>query len=221
MMGINIGFGAGGRLGSSWLSSRLTNRFGADLVALHLGEDVLDTNNVVTSWPGRIGATMTNQGVSSFVVGSINGHRGITLTASNDSCLLSNNSSSAAVKTCIAVATTPTVVWPTYGSSVLLNCGTGASGISMQVQNGLTSFYTSTFWAHYIDGVASEDPIPSGTHILEGTTAAGYTDTKYCITGRTDTGGWIGPRVFLMEISRQITSGERSGTVSDLQRYYL
>jgi hypothetical protein len=212
---------SGGSLAPSWLLMKLKTRFGVDLAAVHFGADLIEAGGLITSWPGRVGATMINLGVSQFSLGSRGSYRSATLAASSNACLQADNSVGAAVRTCMAVATTPTIVWPTYGSSVLLNCGTGASGTSMQVQNGQEAFYTGSFWSHYVDGIASEDPLPDGTHVFEGTTPVAYADTKYCKTG--DAGGawgWVGPREFLLQISRQITAGERADTVLDIQRYH-
>lgn len=219
-IGLGLGFGTGGRIGASWFTARAIARFGSDLISLYHGADILDTAGAVTSWPARVGNTLVNAGVASFSVGAINGIRALNQTASSDACLQVTNSDYA--RTAIAVATRPATVWPTYGTSVLLNTKiSGASGTAMQVQNATTEFYEGSFWTHYVDGVASEAALAEGTHIYEGTTAVAYTDTTDTRTGdASGPYGWVGPRALLMTIKRQITAGERSATVADLQRMF-
>jgi hypothetical protein len=191
----------------------LNTRFGANLTGLNIGDDILDTAGVVTSWPGLV--TLADIGVAKFSITTINGRKALNQTVSSTACLL--GTTGVAAKTCIAVAQRPATVWPTYGTSRLLT--TGVSGEALQVQNGASVFYTTTFWSHYVDGVASEAALATGWHVYEANRSAAA-GTSMQTGDETGPYGWVGPRALLMTIDRDITTGERADTLTDFQRYY-
>lgn len=68
---------------ATWLHSRLSAIFGASLVGLWIGEDlVVDGSNNATSWPGRVG-TLNHGTAARFSTAAVSGRRGLTNPASN------------------------------------------------------------------------------------------------------------------------------------------
>lgn len=217
-IGVGIGLGSGrARYGAQWLAAKVLAILPTGVVGLYIGDDIVDSSGTVTSWPGRVGGTLASIGSSSFVVGSIGGHKAIDQTVSSTACLSVANTD--VLRTMVAVATTPPTVWPTYGTSPLLLSRNDILGFGLVVLNGGTSFYTGGGWSHYLDGTASEATIPSGNHIHEGT-HSGISSTSLGTGFAGEATGWVGARSFLLASTEALSPGQRSALVSLLQSYY-
>jgi hypothetical protein len=190
--------------------------FGSTLIGLWIGEDlVVDGSNNVTSWPGRIGATLTNSTANRFTIGTINGRTALApgtiaqfKSLEIDSGLLSKSDWVVTVG-CSATSANETAAdaYNNASASVIRDAST-------------SSFLTATGWAHRVDGVATETIPTSGIHVFEGYRAAN-TATGSSVGGhRSISRVWPEEIALRMALSAVPTTLQRLQAQLALDSYY-
>jgi hypothetical protein len=201
------------------LANDLLNILGDSLTGLWVGEDlVVDGSNNVTSWPGRVGPTLSNTGTGFWNGSTLNNRKALIGTGSSQGCLYSAMS---APQTLIAVAQTPALPFATYEIIARTNATSNTNGFCGN--NGTSAWlepdppYTAT---RYLDGVAST-AITSGTHVWE-TYAAGDTTASVAVgyAYSTNNFSWQAPVGCVIALSAGISSDQRALATQILRGYY-
>jgi hypothetical protein len=201
-------------LSSNWLKDELSSIFGATIQGLWLGEDLpYDASGNVTSWPGRIGPTLTNRTANLFTRNQTNGRLGI-FTPANLAMALASNASGTGKSFWIAsdgYTLTP-------NNAVVVMAYNNSNKLPIYV-NSLQTIWTSSGETHAVDGVLSETFPTSGPVIVEGY----YTGTG---ADHIEVGGYFSnPQAFMrtlpvvLQLSAIPTSIQRVKGVIALKRY--
>lgn len=163
------------------LTMQMKAIFGTTLEGLWIGSDIIvDGSNLITSWPGRVGNTLTNATAQRFTVGTINGRHSMAPGSIAEAKMLSCNGVTN-IYSHIVVATMQTAI--SAYEQLTTSYATTTGDI---IRNALTTgIYTATGFSHYVNGVASETFPSSGIAIVEsnGTTT---------LQPGTGVGGWNG-----------------------------
>lgn len=202
------------RMTANSLTSGLAAALGAKLTGLWIGEDiVINGSNQVTSWPGRVGNTISkNAGVPGFFArAEANGRYGI----SNDQ-----------VATYVRLDVTLTAgasIWSVASPATLPvgDYATLARGSDAWfVGNSGTSSWFSPPAAHYRNGIASE-VLTTGVSVYESVASIGAALSFF---GGSDVIGaarnWRGQAYAFMLLGSAPTAGERAAAVALLRQYY-
>jgi hypothetical protein len=207
---------------TAWLHAKLATIFGADLIGLWVGEDlVVDGSNNVTSWPGRVGNSLVPVVAGVYRSAStINGRRA-TNASGNDFYRGLGATTTLGAKSFICVTNVAAV--PLLALTCLASHQSDVHSIAVQDPGG-SSFYTGSGWSHYVNGAPSE-LIPVGAAIVEGINAANATigvriGCGYAPNGPTNTRVWTSPIAFCMALSAAPSAADRAAAVALLKTYY-
>lgn len=201
-------------LSASWLKDELSSIFGATIQGLWVGEDLrFDGSGNVTSWPGRVGPTLTNRTANLFTRAQSNGRLGL-FTPSNLAMALANNTTGTGKS--FWVATDGYTLSP--NNAVVAMAYNNSNKLPIYV-NSLQTIWTSSGEVHAVDGVLSETFPGSGPVIVEGYYNAAGAD-------HIEVGGFFAnPQAFLrtlpvvLQLSAIPTSIQRVKGVIALKRY--
>lgn len=221
-IGIGIGIGFGGmRGGAARLHARLSAIFGASLVGLWVGEDmIVNGSSNVTSWPGRVGGTLTPKIAGVLrTIAQINGRlASITDTYTTEACFISG---SLPINSVFVVAVSPTLPFETYITLARQDQGSPYS------QYFVASIGTSNFdnpvpgYAHYLDGTARHS-VASGAHIFESDRSGSAVDYPIVIGGSPLSSGrvWYEAIACAVALSSTPTPLQRIRATIALKEYY-
>jgi hypothetical protein len=201
----------------AWLTTELKKIYGSSILGLWVGEDlVVNGSNQVTSWPGRVGPTLTPLTAQLFPQTTLNGRKAIaTPTTQVDICDLRATFGSAATSFFAVASFTSN----TSTHRFLFDSYNNSEGVIYAPINS-TTWYTATGWSHYADGNATETVPTSGVHVIEGVKS---TSTKIgAAFGHSAAGGnhWPGSRAFGMTLSTIPSAEQRALGVQILRGYY-
>jgi hypothetical protein len=200
-----------------WLLARLVAIYGAALIGLWIGEDLLlDGSGNVVSWPGRIGGALTSSAVQFGTVTS--GGRLYTHTVASAGRVLSS-AIEELVRSAIIVARADPIIIPANGGYAVSDAG--YSQPLLQGLSGSAAWSTYGGASHYRDGSATA-VITDGVHVYEGVNAAksvagfrvGGLGGGY---GTFDFVGDIGCALALSAVS---SSAQRAAAISPIAQYY-
>lgn len=195
---------------ASTLLIKILARFGSGVSLLALGNDLIHSGGVVTSWPTRVGGSLTNSTANRFGISSLgvsvstspNGYgqaKSLAVTCSYKSVLVVTKGFSGASDNYAALA---------------FSSASGATLIHRNLQTQVL-FATGT---HYIDGAASDAIPESGNHVLQ--CDHGTTQTNLHIGGEpVNSRVWPAPIAAILALTSAPSAGDRSAAVSDLLAY--
>ena len=171
------------RWAASKLALDLYNLLGSNLLGLWIGEDiVVDSSNNVTSWPARVGPTLTPIVAGGYRVARTVGSRRSTYTSDTATLGRAYTATLATSKAMISVCGIPPLPFIQFQKA--LN-NSGEDGFVMGT-NAATTLYTGAGCSHYVDGVATESAVMSAVlHIVEGNKATPGSANVVL-------GGWVG-----------------------------
>ena len=202
--------------GPSKLSALLTANLPTNS-SIWLGDDLVTLSGDVTSWPARIGDTLSNSTALRFNTSVINNRKALYTSeiATNARALF--NTTTVASKSLITV-TIPSA--NLTGNKQLLSTHTANNG--MVRLSGGTTWYAAPGWTFYRNGTA-DNTAPSGIPwVLEAENASN--STTGIAVGCYDTAGswypWDGPIGCVIAAPSTLSSGQRVSVVSILRRYY-
>lgn len=199
-----------------WLHGRLLDTFGADLLGLWIGEDVVaDGLGVVANWPGRAGATLVNAGTGNFSRETSNGRLAIKSVAG----ALTYRLSAVLASPVAAVLTVWKYTIPGATFQVVADSPANDGAIQIAAGGSPIALYVAGSWSHYINGVASEN-LTYGTHIVEADSATTLSTAFH--VGSLAAGG-LGPKepVFMTcALSAIPTALKRTAANADIKTYY-
>jgi len=213
--GIGIGFvtSLSGKHGPEWLHTALSTLFGATLIGLWVGEDlVVDGSNNVTSWPGRVGGTLANSTAYRYQGSTLGSRKAATKTTTTVAVLSANLG--AAVKSVIAVAEKLSGNFADYNQLFRA----GSSSVYL-IGNTGTSEWFGAGVQHYNDGVGPTMAIPTGIHVFQGDYTSGTETTIYYGSSAAGT-NWLAPAGCLLALSAIPSAANRAAAVVPLKTYY-
>lgn len=127
-------------------------------------ETIVNGSNQVTSWPGHVGPTMILESNSSgpFSRTFVNGRPGIITPEATTRGMIATGFTMLSV---IVVAVSPTL--PTAAQYALAHANsTAGAAASLLLTDGSSSWYTTSGWTHYQDGLATE-ALAAGMHVYQ------------------------------------------------------
>ena len=196
---------------ASKLALDLYGVYGADLVGLWIGEDLVVSGSDVTSWPGRVGGTLTPI-YNTYTLASMGGRRALGPPPSSvGGQRLVLNSGVVSKTTVMALEASATVVsYETWED-------TYATGEQTIIRDASTAaLFTAAGQVTYVDGVASKVIPTSGVHTFEGYLPT-RTGTGITLSG--SNGAW--ERVAQSKIGTLIALSGAATTLQRLQTQYL
>jgi len=198
-----------------WLHSQLKNIYGSSLLGLWIGEDiVVDGSNNVTSWPGRVGGTLTHSNTD-YATAIKNVKKGMTFSIINKNSLYSVDLG-VVCKSFWAVAQSP----PLPSTSFQVLCKSRLDGDDpILLDSGVSTLFTTTGWSHYVDSVLTETLTP-GVHVIEGIKASPNAAATNCMKGYSANYQWSATDYFRMALSAIPTQLQRLQTQFVLDSYY-
>lgn len=200
------------------LTRQLQDIFGATLEGLWLGDDiVVDGAGLVTSWPGRVGGTLTNSTVNRFAIGEVNGRRA-TATGTLGQLKSLWVSGTSNIYSHIAVATMQS---PRANYETITNSRNEANFTISRNQQQATIYTHAGAYTHFVNGVASTTFPASGVAIVESDTVIGTLLT----TGTSVGGGaaadyiWPGNIMAVVALTANPTVAMRAAYVPPMRQY--
>lgn len=206
------------------LHAVLVSIFGAELIGLWIGEDlVIDGGNEITSWPGRIGPTLNNATVRRFSGNLINNRQGFRGATSTGRSLFTASIGGVPAKSIISVAEPTALPCPAGVFSTLAKANTASAGEALAGNGGTSNWYVAEGWNHFKNGAASEVITSSGLTVYEGDKAVSVT-AGFRIGGYMEATSllwdWTGTVMFGMALSAVPSASKRSAATSALRSYY-
>lgn len=207
-------------LSASWLKDELYSIFGATIQGLWVGEDlVYDAAGDVTSWPGRIGPTLTNSTANRFKRAQVNGRLGTTSAALSAKSLYHPTSGKGLS---FWLATNGFTATTTNQVGVSANSG-NKPAIMTSPGNDL---WTANGEVHCIDGLPTEKlPTDTSPITIEGYYPGGNLFDGIEVSGFAigtpvwDYQSWQGSNVVLMQLSAIPTALQRIKGVIAIKRF--
>jgi hypothetical protein len=199
-------------LSPAWLHAKLASIFGADLIGLWIGEDlVVDISNNVTSWPGRVGPTLASN-LNKFTPTAVNGRKGFFTAVNNNKSL---TGTIAAARSFLSVHAPRAGIATT--STVITNPSDPFTTVSP-----FTDWFTGSGWSHYLNGAAT-DVLPSvgPALVVAESDKASNVNTALEVGGSAASGVcWMLPIMLIAAIAVIPTAPKRSGYLNPLREYY-
>jgi hypothetical protein len=200
------------------LASVASGLFGANLLGLWLPGGI---QAGVNGWTKAVGNDLANSHVSNkFTRSSLNYGNTIYQATSADRSLLYNNAGFVMLSAWL-ICRSPTQVFTASRNGIRTVTGGGSPAVIQGVSGGVT--FTSTNWAHYIDGAASETmPVAStGIHIVEAVNA-GNTDTGIEVGGLSGsaTTGWTDHILGVMALAAVPSAVNRAAMVAAFKTFF-
>ena len=195
----------------SWLYDELYKVFGASMIGLYVGEDIIyDSSNNVTSWPGRIGGTLTNISVNRFQL--VKSPR-FCISATDPTTQKGLQCLGTGIKSVISVAEINSL--PANATQYLIS-STAVNEIL--AVSGTTSVWFSGGATFYKDGV-NTNVLSLNNHIYEATTNSTW--SNIVLGGLTiATVPWRGKISLILELTSIPTASQRISYVNILNTYY-
>lgn len=202
------------------LSIKLKRALGLNLVGLYIGEDmVTNTSNQVTSWPARLGPTLTNSSDNKFNISSIDNKKYFNNSSGLTKAL--TGSLSAVPKTVITVAKPNTL--PLTTASYLVNFSTGTSIPMLAMSSGSSVWNTGSLGlTQYANGITGSSI--SGSQTIYESYYASNASVNVTVGGMGGTpigaNPWLGEASCMLFCTSSLTPLERSRVNTALGDYY-
>lgn len=202
-----------------WLKNELVSIYGAILIGLYIGEDLLGSSTA-TSWPGRVGPTLPNTGSTAFNLSLLNGRRcivGNTLGTQQ----LGYNDAGFLAKTTLAVyqAGTDLVAYQTIAGGY----PSTQTAMLMRQADATTFFESSGRAPHYVNGILTSNfPTVNVPSVVEGVFDTNTLETGIGVGGNNAIANRSGnsKTATVVFLSAPQTPVQRAKAVVALKRYY-
>lgn len=202
------------------LTSALKTLFDASLTGLWIGEDLItNPQGQLTSWPGRIGGTLTQQdGYFGTRLAGIAGRSAMYDPAGGTSKKSLFSATAGTIATVIACAVPPAIPFTNYKTIAKIHQGDGV-GEALVGGIGESTWYPSG--THYKAGIATEDATSGGLTVyqndggsFDGTLRVGGSGLPY--PNRT----WESEITLVLILSSTPSAIQRTEANAFIQRYY-
>lgn len=202
------------------LTVKLRRALGLNLVGLYIGEDlVTNTSNQVTSWPARLGPTLTNSSANLFNISSIDNKKYFSNSSGLTKAL--TGSLSAVPKTVITVAKPNTL--PLSTASYLVNFSTGSNIPMLAMSSGSNIWSTGSLGlTQYANGITGSSI--SGSQTIYESYYGSNTSVDVTVGGMggtpAGTNPWLGETSCMLFCSSSLTPTQRTQVNRALADYY-
>lgn len=217
MIGIYVGMGSSRVNAAALLTSELVLANGSNMSILGIGEDVVfDSSTEASSWPLRVGGTLTNSTANRFGRGISNGRVAIN-TASTAAKTLGK--ATGLYKSLWVVAESPAQPFATYYQAVEARANPSAV---MICNNGGTGWYTAgVSRSFYRDGSVTTSISASGLHIYESLFTGAEQASGVDFAGDVALArAWTAPLCAVLAFAAAPSAQQRADTVTALRKYY-
>lgn len=204
-----------GELTTAQLANNLKVLFGASLTGLWIGEDlIIDGYGNITSWPGRVGPTLTPSGAKPYR-GSIGLNK--YAVSSRDATTRSLSGTGVAGTVSVITVFRPSLLpFDHWGYvALLVNSTTGPLLTGNTGNSWDTTLYP--IWTHYANGIAT-DSVSTAAAVYQADRSSGTSDQIWVMgNGSNYVAGDMGMALTLSSLP---TAAQRSETSSLLRTYY-
>lgn len=207
-------------LSPDMLAAELMQLYGANLLALRIGEDMVFAGGVLQTWPSRVGPIMAAPALKVITKGILNGRVVGTNAVGGASVIALNNVSANSSQAELIVAKADILPFVGYVTATsYLTPPTGLREIFTGLDTG-SQWYGSPAVSHFSDGAATE-AVDTNWHIYESHEPTGAAKTnKYLFGSYTLNRNWIGSIAFDLATTIIPTALERLITNELLKQYY-
>ena len=194
------------------LTKSLLDIFGADLIGLWVGEDIVVSGADVTSWPGRVGPTLTNGDAGRYSLTTVGGRISLNCNTAAFKYLTTTLPTFLSV---FAVATDNDL--PATSDYRALVESDSTSPLTKGV-TGSSTWYPGS-WTTFRDGAESSD-ISTGQHVYSSQYGVSV-ETLFNVGGNIDdTRNWVGTISFVLALAAVPTPSKAASALLAIDEYY-
>lgn len=199
--------------------AELVTIYGANILFLWLGDDMIFTAGLLTSWPARIGSTLLPSGVPVVTPISIGGRSAGRNTIGGVTNVRLTTAGATTSQSEIAVLKNDVLPFGTFAGACLYEV---PAAVDREVFTGsaATNNWFTGGWTHLRNGVATEG-VDLNWHTYEANRVGVLPINFPCVFGSVTVGrNWLGSIAFRMILQTTSSPAQRAASLPIINTYY-